>query len=796
MLLSPAIAVMNRLKYPQKFALISLLFALPLALVMYFFVSEINDRIEFSRKEIEGDRYLRPLRGLLEHVVHSQIHAHDYSRRGLANRPELVRKQAEIDSNFKALAEIEHELGGLLKTSARHDVLQENGRFLRAQIFRLQPGESRDLHGKLIADIRALISHVGDTSNLILDPDLDSYYLMDAILLKLPDSVDITRRLWMLGKQVVEPGRPVAADEKANVIGLASLLRSNLDAVKGGMDIAFRNNPAKNLKPRLADPLAQYVTTAEQFLNMVDQDVINVRIVNIRTEAFDQAARQLLHGTFSFWDRTIVELDGLMQARIDGFVERRTLVLVVAGLTLLLVTYLFVAFYASVTGTVRNLEETTRRMVGGAIEERFSVAARDELGQVAASFNAIADRLRSEWTQAREDSARATIAEAQLKERTVALEQSERRTRLILDTALDAVVGMDAQGLITEWNPQAHAIFGWPREEALGKRLSDLIIPERLREAHESGLQKFMATNEGPVLNKRIEIDGLHRDGHEFPVELAISPVRSNGSVAFSAFVRDITARKQAEAELAQRNQELAYARDRAEDANRAKSTFLANMSHELRTPLNAIIGFSDVLLERMFGEMNPKQENYVRNVHSSGKHLLSLINDILDLSKIEAGRLELNLSDVHLPSALENAMMLVRERAQRQRIALTCDIDPQIGEIKADERKLKQIMLNLLSNAVKFTPEGGRVDVAARLVDGVVEIAVTDTGIGIHPRDHAAVFEEFRQVGRDYAARQEGTGLGLALTRSFVELHGGTLCLDSEPGRGSTFTFTLPVRR
>ena len=796
MLLSPAMTVMNRLKYPQKFALISLLFALPLALVMYFFVSEINDRIEFSRKEIEGDRYLRPLRGLLEHVVHGQMHAYDYSRRGIANRPELVRKQAEIDSHFKALAEIERELGELLKTSVRHDVLQENGRFLRGRILKLQPGEIRDLHGKLIADIRALISHVGDTSNLILDPDLDSYYLMDAILLKLPDSVDITRRLWMLGKQVVEPGRPIAADEKANVIGLASLLRSNLDAVKGGMDIAFRNNPAQNLKPRLADSLAQYATTAEQFLNMVEQDVINVRIVNIRTEAFDQAARQLLNGTFSFWDRTIVELDGLMQARIDRFVERRTLVVAVAGLTLLLVTYLFVAFYSSVIGTVRSLEETTRRMVGGAIEERFSVATRDELGQVAASFNAIADRLRSEWKQAREDSARATTAEAQLKERTAALEQSERRTRLILDTALDGVVGMDAEGCITEWNPQAQATFGWSRADALGKRLSELIIPQRLREAHEAGLQKFLATNEGPVLNKRIEIEALHRDGHEFPVELAISPVRSNGSVAFSAFVRDITARRQAEAELAQRNQELAYARDRAEDASRAKSTFLANMSHELRTPLNAVIGFSDVLLERMFGEMNPKQENYVRNIHSSGKHLLSLINDILDLSKIEAGRLELNLSDVHLPSALQNAMMLVRERAQRQRIALACDIDPQVGEIKADERKLKQIMLNLLSNAVKFTPEGGRVDVAARRVDSVVEIAVTDTGIGIHPRDHAAVFEEFRQVGRNYFARQEGTGLGLALTRSFVELHGGTLSLDSEPGRGSTFTFTLPVRR
>jgi len=228
--------------------------------------------------------------------------------------------------------------------------------------------------------------------------------------------------------------------------------------------------------------------------------------------------------------------------------------------------------------------------------------------------------------------------------------------------------------------------------------------------------------------------------------------------------------------------------------ANRHKSEFLANMSHELRTPLNAIIGFSEVLLERMFGEMNEKQEDYLKDIHSSGQHLLSLINDILDLAKVEAGRMELNLSNFHLPSAIDNALTLIRERAMRHGIALSVDVDPQLGEFTADERKLKQILLNLLSNAVKFTPEGGKIKVGARPVGDMVEVAVSDTGIGIAAADHATVFEEFKQVGTDYRRKAEGTGLGLALTRRLVELHGGAMRLESELGKGSTFAFTLPL--
>ena len=231
------------------------------------------------------------------------------------------------------------------------------------------------------------------------------------------------------------------------------------------------------------------------------------------------------------------------------------------------------------------------------------------------------------------------------------------------------------------------------------------------------------------------------------------------------------------------------------EIANQHKSAFLASMSHELRTPLNAIIGFSEVLLARYFGELNEKQDDYLKDIHNSGKHLLNLINDVLDLSKVEAGRMELDLGQFDLPAALADAMTLVRERATKHGIGLGLEVAPEITSVEADERKFKQIMVNLLSNAVKFTPDGGRVDVSAVRQEGGALIAVKDTGIGIAPEDQEAVFEEFRQVGTDYMSKQEGTGLGLALVRRFVELHGGRIWVESAPGKGSTFFFTLPDR-
>ncbi|MFB3120739.1 MAG: GAF domain-containing sensor histidine kinase [Candidatus Binatia bacterium] len=247
--------------------------------------------------------------------------------------------------------------------------------------------------------------------------------------------------------------------------------------------------------------------------------------------------------------------------------------------------------------------------------------------------------------------------------------------------------------------------------------------------------------------------------------------------------------------ELQERNKDIEDKSRQVEAASHHKSEFLANMSHELRTPLNAVIGFSEVLGEKMFGELNEKQNEYVDDIHSSGHHLLSLINDILDLSKIEAGRMELELAKFDLPLAVENAITLVRERATRHGITLDAAIDERLGDFVGDERKIKQVLLNLLSNAVKFTPEGGRIGIKAIPVDGSVEISVSDTGIGITPEDQATIFEEFRQVGTADAQKHEGTGLGLTLAKKFVELHGGRIWVKSEVGKGSSFTFTLPER-
>jgi signal transduction histidine kinase len=246
--------------------------------------------------------------------------------------------------------------------------------------------------------------------------------------------------------------------------------------------------------------------------------------------------------------------------------------------------------------------------------------------------------------------------------------------------------------------------------------------------------------------------------------------------------------------ELEASNREIGEKSSQIEVASQHKSEFLANMSHELRTPLNAIIGFSEVLTDRMFGELNEKQDEYLKDIYASGTHLLSLINDILDLSKIEAGRMELELTDFHLPTALDNALTLVRERAGRRNITLQMSVDERLGEVRSDERKIRQVVLNLLSNAIKFTPEGGRIEVAAVPKDGSVEVSVSDTGVGIAPEDQEAIFEEFRQVGTA-EKKAEGTGLGLTLCRKFIELHGGKIWVKSQIGAGSTFTFTIPVR-
>jgi signal transduction histidine kinase len=241
-------------------------------------------------------------------------------------------------------------------------------------------------------------------------------------------------------------------------------------------------------------------------------------------------------------------------------------------------------------------------------------------------------------------------------------------------------------------------------------------------------------------------------------------------------------------------NDELRRLYTELEETSRHKSEFLASMSHELRTPLNAIIGFSEVLREEMFGAVNEKQAEYLDDIISSGNHLLSLINDVLDLSKVEAGQVELEVGPFSLREALERGVVMVREQATEEGVQVELSAGPEVDVVDGDERRIKQVIFNLLSNAVKFTPTGGEVDVSAIRVNGEVRVSVADTGPGIAPRDHERIFEEFQQTDAGLE-RLEGTGLGLALSKRLVELHGGRIWLESELGKGSTFVFTLPAR-
>jgi signal transduction histidine kinase len=347
--------------------------------------------------------------------------------------------------------------------------------------------------------------------------------------------------------------------------------------------------------------------------------------------------------------------------------------------------------------------------------------------------------------------------------------------------------------------PEARALFHGTHSEAIGRDSpsatavrerrvvqyadvpNDPDVPERYRErARARGYRALMAV---PMVRDQVVLGTI-------AVARAEPGRFSDKQVALLQTFAD-------QAVIAIENVRLFNERDAANRDLKAvsqhKSEFLANMSHELRTPLNAVIGFSEVMIDRMFGELNEKQDEYLKDIHASGQHLLSLINDILDLSKIEAGRMELELTGFDLPTAIENALTLVRERAGRRGIALHQIVDQRLGQVRGDERKIKQVLLNLLSNAIKFTPDGGRIEVRAGLVDGMAEIAVADTGVGIAAEDQDAIFEEFRQVGTA-DKKVEGTGLGLALSRKFIELHGGRIWVHSQVGVGSTFTFTIPA--
>ena len=428
---------------------------------------------------------------------------------------------------------------------------------------------------------------------------------------------------------------------------------------------------------------------------------------------------------------------------------------------------------------------------------------------------------------------RSIVEMQQTADRTAALEHEVRtrqeaetdarnaraRNDAILDVALDCVILMDESGCIAQFNPAAESTFGYSADEAVGTELASLILPLDKRETLRGALTGYLTTGDTAILNRRLELTAVRKSGESFPVEIAIAPISNDDVRMFAAYMRDITERKRTERELALYTHDLEVAHDtqrkdaerlaalvnqlqltqqQAEKATRAKSEFLASMSHELRTPLNAIILYSELLQEVAEDEGNESSIQDLQRILFAGKHLLSLINGILDLSKIEAGKMALSLETFDVRAVLGEVVETIKPMVDKNGNTLTVQCDDSIRAMHSDLTKTRQILLNLLSNATKFTRNGTiRVGVRRSAVTGreCVEFSVADTGVGMTEEQTRKVFDPFTQADVSTTRKYGGTGLGLAIVSRFCELMEGSVSVESRPGEGSRFEVLLPVQ-
>ncbi|WP_017719332.1 hybrid sensor histidine kinase/response regulator [Kamptonema formosum] len=724
----------NTIAEPGRLIGLLLVFILAFSLVVYQLISEINSQLLFAQQERIGLEYTQHLRVLLESFIQERS-AINAGALGSAYLPANRRvKREEIETQFAALERLDQKLGATLKTAERWNALKEKWQQLKSLIG-LKPNYKLDAHTAVIDDIISLMAHVGDTSNLILDPVFDSYYLMDAVIVKLPQAIEQTALARDLGAEFAAREQ-LRAGEKVQLIILSGSLKSPVDAINRGMQVAFGKNP--KLKPKLEALTESCVRVTAGFAGLVNQQIVTPESRKIQPADYLAAGSQALEVQFQLYDAAVPALRGLLQERTDRLSHKKFQVQIFALIIAAIAIYVFIAY-------TRNL----------------------------------AKRKRAEEAR----------------------RQAEAQYRSIFENAVEGIFQTTPEGQYISANPATARIYGYSSAEQLIRTVRDIgkqlyVAPDRRAE--------FLRLMEEQDTVEGFESQIYRKDGSIIWISENASKIRdeSGAVLYYDGTVSDITQRVRAQEELQQ-------AKEAAEAANRAKSSFLANMSHELRTPLNAIIGYSEMLQEEAqdFGyeDIVPDLEK----IRSAGKHLLALINDILDISKIEAGRMDLYLETFEISELISEVEATILPLVEKNRNTLTVECDRHLGSMRADLTKVRQTLFNLLSNAAKFT-EGGTITLAVSRdlaplpgAGGAMPDArspqilfcVTDTGIGMSPEQLLKVFQPFTQADASTTRKYGGTGLGLAIARHFCQMMGGDIEVESRQGCGSTFTIRLPER-
>jgi len=861
-----------------KASLVGLLLILivPFAGVVYELIAEINLKIEFAEKERLGLQYNQQLRNLLEDLQQQRGMVNGYLKGDTSFKEKIILKAAKIENDIRTIDAVDQQLGVSLQTSQKWRNLKEKWQLLKGKALNLLPQKSFEQHTALIAELLSLMAHVGDTSNLILDPVLDSYYLMNTVVVQLPSMIENTGQTRGLGAGIAAQ-QQISVAEQAQLNLLSNLIKNTNQSLERGLAVAFAQNPA--IKPQLDIYIQENLQDTNLFLELVEQRITHAFKIDIQPAAYFAAGTKAMDAQFRLYDRVSPTLDELLKERINQFSQKKLRIKVFSLLVLATIIFALLALARSLQqrqqseSALRVAEEKYRGIFENAVDGIFQttpdghyLSANPALAQIygysspaelTANLTNIGQQLYVDPNRRLEfmnliqqndavsnfksqiygkdgrviwisESGRA-IRDAQglllyyegmVQDVSDAYQQAERRQqaeealrrsqqRLLFHfqhTSL-AVIEWNLNLEVMEWNPAAETIFGYSKSEVLGRHATGLLVPETARD-HVKQIWQDLLTQQGGTCSTS---ENLTKDGKIITCDWYNTVLLDDQGnvIGVTSLVNDITERKRAEAELQK-------AKEAAETANRAKSQFLANMSHELRTPLNAIIGYSEMLQEEA---ADLEQEDFIpdlQKIHGAGKHLLGLINDILDLSKIEAGRMELYLETFDISTMIQDVVMTIQPLVEKNGNILRIEDDNQLGAMHADLTKVRQSLFNLLSNASKFTQQGtitlrvnrgerGRWGVGERGSWGEGEeflhptphwitFQITDTGIGMTPEQISRLFEAFTQADASTTRKYGGTGLGLTITQKLCQMMGGDITVESEIGVGSSFTLQLPA--